>query len=262
MRRQQVICALPGRPGLLWPLLLLATGRSVAALADGGTLASRFLGHAHSLERALLQQRKPTQYRALGCWSTESLGEQVEYSHLRVVSVEECFGLCSQKAGTMYFGIAEGDECWCAAAVEGSEVIAAKCDKPCLGSSADKCGGISAASAFIMYDCSESTLGEPNTTVADERQKVLSSYAARRGTTCGQSAGNRIKVNGAATLVGSVDECKMACWTGNGGMQCAGFTYEEDTDKCTFHYDIEDGNAKKDVMTSTTACYFKVFKIQ
>mmetsp|Transcript_63044 Transcript_63044/g.138683 ORF Transcript_63044/g.138683 Transcript_63044/m.138683 type:complete len:263 (+) Transcript_63044:70-858(+) len=262
MRQQRVIA----RPLLLWPLLIatglpgaaaLSSRRAVAESggARAGASASHFLEHGNGLERTLHQERKPTQYRALGCWSTESLDKQVDYSNLRVVSVEECFGLCSQKAGAMYFGIAEGDKCWCAAAVEGSEeVLAAKCDKPCLGSSAEKCGGISAASAFIMYECSESTPDELNMT-----EKVLSSYAVRSGETCGQSAGNSMKVNGAATLVGSVDDCKIACWNGNGGMQCQGFTYDEDTSKCKFHYDVDDGDV---AMGETTACYFKVFKIE
>jgi len=91
--------------------------------------------------------------------------------------------------------------------------------------------------------------------VAEEREILLSSYGAFSDQTCGEAEGNSLVVGDASTLLGTLDECKLACWNGPGSMQCQGFTYDRESQRCAFHYDVLDGPVTKG---NRTDCYFKI----
>lgn len=95
---------------------------------------------------------------------------------------------------------------------------------------------------------------------AQERQTLLSSFAAFDGQTCGQAKENMLKIDDHATWKFSLDDCKLKCWgsgigAGKGAMQCHGFTYDWTKKTCTFHLDVLAGNI---IRKAKTACYFKL----
>jgi hypothetical protein len=92
----------------------------------------------------------------------------------------------------------------------------------------------------------EETLKE----VAAEQQKRKLFRVLREKRACGKV--HDISVNGATTLVGSLDECKLACGS---EKRCAMFTYDESVTKCSFGDDTSE-DAKSD---NALTCYMKTF---
>jgi antitoxin component of RelBE/YafQ-DinJ toxin-antitoxin module len=153
-----------------------------------------------------------------------------------------CFAACSMQRGMRYFGIANGDTCWCADHIKASETNFESCNRPCPGDESQTCGGTGAISSVsVMFDCQGNTAEQDADIAAEKRQKILSSYTSLAGQTCGQADDNQVQINGAPTQVGSVEECMMECMGGKGAVSCHGFTFDKVLSKCTFHYDVFSG---------------------
>merc|ERR1719421_931625 len=179
---------------------------------------------------------------------------KVAYTGARLVTTNECFVFCKTQEGTKYFGTTDGKSCWCAKLYDGPKMSQLQCNKPCAGDTTKMCGGIQTASVYVMFDCTPPTTAEKAAAAAEAKKKTLSSYATFKDQTCAQNDKNKLKVDGAFTKVGSVDDCKIACMKGGNSMQCHGFTYEKAGTKCTFHYDVLDGKVTKG---TGKECYFK-----
>ena len=212
----------------------------------------------HFLRRAS-NRVTPNGFTKVGCWDAGDFTGKLEYTGSRAMTHETCFSYCAgqhDKHGVGYFGIRNGKECWCAALYDGPEAPD-KCTVPCAGGGED-CGGPVQSSVFIMYHCvknAEDAAAVKAEQKADDtaaKEEVLRSYTVLPGQTCGQGHGaDNVKVAGAETLVGSPDDCKLAC---GDEINCGGFTYEEDVGRCIFHGDVHAGERAP---IDTSACFTK-----
>jgi len=217
---------------------------------------TRFLGRRGNATALVAADRarscvagKPTGYTASGCWKTTSVTGRIDYEGVRKMSADECFGFCQEKKGMQFFGTQKGEKCWCGTLHDGAKSEGGTaCDYPCTGAKDEMCGGIDAANVYVMYDCTPPTEEEKKAKAAKDRKEILDGYASFEGQTCGNADGNKLKVSQpdsvelSDTQVGSVEDCKMAC---HNSMECHGFTYEEGMQKCSFKYDVTDGDIKK-----------------
>lgn len=198
----------------------------------------------------------PTHYKSSGCWHATKVHDEIAYDGYHAMSVEECFAFCSMKEQRVnYFGLTEGTECWCGSIWDGQKLEDNKCDTKCDGNDLQTCGGIDATNVFVMFDCTEATDQERAEELASKNAELISSYGSFTEQTCGGAEGNNAEINRADTLIGSVDDCKLACWQGTGAETCHGFTYDEDQTRCSFHKDVLDGPVQTKVRTT---CYFKM----
>lgn len=198
---------------------------------------------------------RPTNYRESGCWKTSKVVDEIVYDGSSAMSIEECFAFCSFKKAAHYFGVSEGKKCWCGSIWHGDKKGAKSCDSTCDGNDLQKCGGIDATSVYVMYDCTVDSAEEKKAAQKEKTDELLNSFGAFTEQTCGQADESKTEVDGAESKVGSIDDCKLACWQAKGAETCHGFTYDEDSEKCTFHQDILDGDV---VYKPRTTCYFKM----
>jgi len=194
---------------------------------------------------------KPTSYSKSGCFKISKIHDKLDYTGARAVTVDGCFAFCQAKhnKAMQFFGVQNGNKCFCASLHEGTPME--KCDTPCAGDKEVMCGGVETASMYVMFDCTPPTPEEVAASKAEAEAKVLNAYAAFKRQSCGKSEGNGLSVNGSPTLVGSVEECKHACYD---SLECHGFTYETAVTKCTFHNDVLDGSVKKNKKID---CFYK-----
>jgi hypothetical protein len=81
-----------------------------------------------------------------------------------------------------------------------------------------------------------------------EKRKLFNVLREKRA--CGKV--HAVSVNGAQSLVGSLDECKLACGS---EKRCAMFTYDESMTRCLFTDDTDEAVKEDSGMT----CYIKTF---
>jgi hypothetical protein len=225
----------------------------------------------------------PNGYNHVGCFDTGSVLNKVEYNGARPVTPDQCFAFCADQAGMQspltkavdslqYFAV-EGDtsgsrsrKCWCAVGYKGPKVDGCgACPKDLHGSSesgswssgGDQCGGEGKASVFLLHHCvhgsedaaevkAEETLKK--VAAEQETRKLFNVFREKRA--CGKV--HSVSVDGASTLVGSLDECKLACGS---EKRCAMFTYDESVSRCLFTDDTDDDVKEDSAMT----CYIKTF---
>jgi len=126
-----------------------------------------------------------------------------------------------------------------------------KCNVPCAGDKDVMCGGAETTDMYVMFDCTPPTKEEKAAAAAEAEAKVMNAYAAFKRQSCGNSKGNTLNIAGSPTKVGSVEECKHACYE---SLECHGFTYDTAVTKCTFHNDVLDGEVKKNKKID---CFYK-----
>jgi hypothetical protein len=201
---------------------------------------------------------QPTDYVADRCMDAVEQYQYPEKTDSLGMSAEKCFAVCSMKRGMRYFGIADGKICWCAESIKAREVSFNSCDRPCPGKDTEMCGGTGAVSnVYVTFDCAH-TSDEDVEIAREKRDRIVSSYSTLGGQTCGQADGNQVSIDvgghDVPTLVGTPEECMIACMGGKGSIGCHGFTYDKALQRCLFHYDVLDGPSThgKDV-----TCYFK-----
>lgn len=261
---------------MVWPLsaalgfvLLIAHPHaSSARLASSGRRAPltpemdfpvfQFLRNkqVHARTGAWALKGVPTHYEASGCKKVNKVYDKIDNTAGSTsMSVSRCFAFCSSRKGVSYFGIAEGNKCWCGAAFDGADTDSSNCDKNCPGNPDQKCGGIIGTNVYVMIDCTNATAAEKAQEQHEKTQALLSSYGSWNGETCGQASDNVLQIDDKGSISGKLDTCKLACWLGKNAEQCHGFTYDSLQSKCTFHYDVSAGDVKK---SKTSACYFKM----
>lgn len=162
-----------------------------------------------------------------------------------------CFMHCAEENGAKYFGITKGGVCFCWDQKHGEEVSGKQCNAKCSGNLRETCGGDETASVFTMIDCKKT----PELHLASARARKLASlYESREGESCGQAKNNLCELNGSSRMLGTIDECKLACWDGKGADGCDGFTYNKVLKRCTFYKDVLDGETRK---KDGLQCFFK-----
>eukprot|EP00451_Oxyrrhis_marina_P003474 CAMPEP_0204273922 /NCGR_PEP_ID=MMETSP0468-20130131/24653_1 /ASSEMBLY_ACC=CAM_ASM_000383 /TAXON_ID=2969 /ORGANISM="Oxyrrhis marina" /LENGTH=254 /DNA_ID=CAMNT_0051250049 /DNA_START=27 /DNA_END=791 /DNA_ORIENTATION=+ len=201
----------------------------------------------------------PTHFNPVGCVEISEVVEKIETTDHNN-NVDKCFLFCNAKAGMDYFGVS-GSTCWCGHFYRGAEVARGKesvvCDARCPGRPKETCGGEAAANVYRMIECVHGVEGEKRKQQEEEayakakRQHLLDAFVLHDGMTCGQDEEAKIQVHGSETLVGSEDECKLACWD---AYKCGGFTYDRDMSRCIFLFDTLSGERKEG---RTNACYTK-----
>jgi len=221
------------------PLLLLLVGQASAE--------DKFLRRSSACVT-------PNGYTTSGCWETSEIVRERKYDGPRAMTVDTCFAFCNQAGNEVkYFGIAGGDKCWCAELFHGTEADE-KCTTPCAGGG-EGCGGPSLANVYIMYHCINNAEDQAAVDAEDaekaaaDRAKTIAGYIGMPEEACGQ--GDPVNVNAAETLVGSLDDCKLAC---GDSIECGGFTWEESMTRCVFHGDVDAG-PREDATGST--CFSK-----
>jgi len=169
------------------------------------------------------------------------------------MSPSRCFTKCKAETGMKYFGLRNGNVCFCAPVMPGADIRKSQCDRKCSGDDQEMCGGVAGAtSVYTMIDCEAASDKEVEADVEEDQNKLLTSYSMF-DTSCASSDDNLCEVNGSARLAGSIDECKVACWEGKGSETCHGFTYDDVKEECTFHQDVVASGMHK----SGQSCYFK-----
>lgn len=242
---------------------LLSAGRKPGALVFPTNLSAEMdLPVFHLLREqqarvgAWALKGTPTHYEATGCKKVKKVYHEVQNSYgSSSMSVSRCFAFCGKRKGLSYFGLTGGNECWCGAAIDATPMDASHCDTPCPGYAMDMCGGIVGTSVYQMIDCTKATKEEIAQEKAEKTKALLSSYGSFSDETCGQDKDNVVKLDNKGFISGKVDTCKLACWNAKGADVCHGFTYDEITSKCTFHYDVTAGPVTKN---PKAACYFKM----
>jgi len=195
----------------------------------------------------------PTDFVKSGCLKTSSFEGQPSLSQPLRMTIDRCFTFCQTKKGMTYFSLAKGKECFCTALSPGEHVDSKSCDVPCDGNEAEICGGVAGyTSTYTMIDCTPPTAEELAAEAEKKKQETLESYSSFTGQTCGQESPSFI--DGAETAVASSDDCKLMCANGRGAETCHGFTFQRDTEKCTFVQDVTDGPIKRE---SRMTCFFK-----
>lgn len=198
----------------------------------------------------------PTHYTPNGCKKINKVYGKVNNElGAASMSVGRCFAFCAKRKGLSYFGISNGNACWCGKAIDAAELGKAACDSPCPGNPSEMCGGIQGSSVYTMFDCTNATKEEIAEEKAEEKQALLTSYGSFSGETCGQDKNNILQLDGKGFISGSIDTCKIACWKAKGAEECHGFTYDALMSKCTFHYDVTAGPVSKNEKAS---CHFKM----
>lgn len=226
----------------------LDAGRQTALVSHNATTKAR-----------LCAAGVPTNFESSGCFKMRKVYQQVDQPAHQMTSPDKCFAFCSNKwvSGQSFFGLSEGNKCWCAKAFDGDSVVQKSCTKKCLGGTTELCGGIDSTEVFTVFDCSNTTTEEVEADAAARRQKEIDSYRVLKHQSCGKADDNVLAIDGEDATVGEVDECKVKCFNGSGSMQCHGFTFKASTSTCTFHYDVLGGKVTEDAGLD---CYFKAIR--
>jgi hypothetical protein len=225
-------------------------------------------------ERDLLEVQ-PNEFTEVGCFEPTAVAGKVQYSGAREVNPENCFSFCQSVAGaedpllavqhrTRYFAIEGGSKsCWCGTGYSGSNTTGCeKCSRPAGGALSTEeagCGRPGAASVYLMHFCAHSTADVEaarnestlKAAAADQANRKLF-HVLRKSQACSTVHSVKAGTPKAGTLVGSLDECKLAC---GAEVNCAMFTYEDDMSRCLFT-DALGGEGGND--TSKT-CWGKIF---
>jgi len=230
---------------------------------------------ALSLRVADLAEVKPNEFTEVGCFEPTAVAGKVEYSGAREITPESCFAFCQSVAGaedpllavqhrTRYFAIEGGSKgCWCGTTYSGSNATGCeKCARPAggaLSSESAGCGRPGAASVYLMHFCAQTAAdleaarneSALEAAAADQSNRKLFAVL-RKAQSCSTVHTVKAGKPKAETLVGSLDECKLAC---GAEVNCAMFTYEDDTSRCLFA-DSLGAEAKND---TTKTCWGKIF---
>jgi hypothetical protein len=193
--------------------------------------------------------KAPTDFIYSGC---ERSGEVKHgYTKSSGMTVSKCFNHCRKKEDIRYFGLTKGGVCFCSKLPIGVKADKKQCDTKCSGNQKEHCGGIGVANVYTLMSCDEPKSDH----LAMQRAQMLAGlYESLEGQSCGQTKNNAVEIAGSAKLLGTVNDCKLACWDGKGAKICHGFEYDTVVGRCKFVQDVSDGGVKK---SPSKTCYFK-----
>jgi hypothetical protein len=225
-----------------------------------------------------LAQVRPNEFTEVGCFEPTAVAGKVQYGGPREINPENCFAFCQSVAEkedpllavqhrTRYFAIEGGSKsCWCGTGYSGSNVTGCeKCSRPAGGALFTEeagCGGPGpqTASVYLMHFCAHTAVdleAAKNESAlkaagADQANRKLF-QVLRAGQPCSRVHKVQAGSPKAETLVGSLDECKLAC---GAEVNCAMFTYDTDMSRCLFTNSL----GIKEVANDTAkTCYGKIF---
>jgi hypothetical protein len=206
-------------------------------------------------------------YRSVGCWVPTKFDHKIEDTEPADAMVaSSCFIFCKEKHNEfvdflgMYFGITQGDKCWCASTYAGDEKTDS-CTTPCSGGGPG-CGGAEASDIYYMYEKNSTPVETmpgvidlvkdvaPESTKTSEQSavelakklphtaqhadfngdgvldahEITHAFHARFYVTHEGSTcgqGDLEKVGGQETMVASLTDCQMRCVL---SRSCGGFT--------------------------------------
>jgi hypothetical protein len=230
---------------------------------------------ALSLRLDDLAEVSPNEFTEVGCFEPSAVAGKKVYGGGRDITPENCFAFCQSVAKaedpllavqhrTRYFAIEGGSQaCWCGTGYSGSNTTGCEeCARPAGGALFTEkagCGRPGAASVYLMHFCAKTTedieAAKNESTLKDAAQDQANRKlfaVLREGQSCSGTHTITAGTPKAETLVGSLDECKLAC---GAEVNCAMFTYEEDTSRCLFTDAIGPG-AKN---ATGTTCWGKLF---
>jgi hypothetical protein len=237
-------------------------------------------------------------YRIVGCWIPKTFDDKIEDQEPAVaMTIDQCFIFCKQEKDKLvdflgaYFGITEGDKCWCASTY-GGEDTPDECTTPCSGGGPG-CGGSEASSIYYMYQTNPTNIEKlPEVTdlvkeVAPEATKISTDAAEDLASKLPRTAqhadfngdgvldaheithafgarffvfhesgtcgqANPVKAHGRATMVASLVDCQMTCVM---SRDCGGFTFDEGLRQCAFVGDVESGSVESG---NQYVCYARI----
>lgn len=116
---------------------------------------------------------KPTSYTKSGCFKISKIHAKLDYQGARAVTVDGCFSFCQakHKKGMQFFGVTNGNKCFCADLHEGTPMK--KCNTPCQGDKGVMCGGIDTVDMYVMFDCTPPTPEEKKSSQGRGRRRGL-----------------------------------------------------------------------------------------
>merc|ERR1719217_1206542 len=105
-------------------------------------------------------ERCPTGWWRVGCVK-DTQNDQKRWYHLSVpkedqepISVKVCATWCKNVTGTQFFGVENGDKCYCTPFFHDTNKGGnGACDLPCVGNNAEMCGGQYLTDIYQMHDC-------------------------------------------------------------------------------------------------------------
>jgi len=196
---------------------------------------------------------KPTDFLPSGCQQAQEVTDTYRLD-LGMTS-RKCFMYCRKKEDMKYFGVTGGGVCFCSVLPPGNAVEKKKCDLKCSGSPREICGGMHRVSTvYTMVSCDKKTAEEKGYLATARRVKLTKLYGSFSAQSCGQAKNNHAEIDGSTKMLGSPDECKVACFEGKGSEKCDGFSYNKVLGRCRFYKDALHGNPK---MKEGLTCYWK-----
>jgi len=196
---------------------------------------------------------KPTDFLPSGCQQAQEVTDT--YKLDLGMSSRACFMYCRKKEGTKYFGVTGGGVCFCSVLPPGRAVAKKECDLKCSGNPREICGGVNrVSSVYTMVNCDKKTDEEKGYLATAKRVKLTKLYGSFDAQSCGQAKNNHAEIDGSTKMLGSPDECKVACFEGKGAEKCDGFTYNKVLGRCRFFKDVLHGEHK---MKEGLTCYWK-----
>jgi len=178
-------------------------------------------------------------YSSRGCVRmTQVQGRRdIEAGH-HLMTPDFCFVSCKRYLrNSSFFGLYEGNKCWCGQSQESESLQDYTCDLPCEGRKDQTCGGRGehVMNVFHMFNCTTPSAWDVQQRNERYRQQRLDSFVRTLGRTCSRHVNNRVEVDGRFTMIGDVDACKLSC--AGDSLNCDGFTYDVLTNSCFFHED-------------------------
>eukprot|EP00747_Dinoflagellata_sp_TGD_P185925 gnl/TRDRNA2_/TRDRNA2_42719_c0_seq1.p1 gnl/TRDRNA2_/TRDRNA2_42719_c0~~gnl/TRDRNA2_/TRDRNA2_42719_c0_seq1.p1 ORF type:complete len:384 (+),score=80.89 gnl/TRDRNA2_/TRDRNA2_42719_c0_seq1:49-1200(+) len=80
--------------------------------------------------------------------------EHIDEKDRRSMTPEVCFDFCRAQPGMLYFGLAQGNECYCTPYYQMTDAgDKSQCDLACAGDEKRMCGGKKKSSMFEMHTC-------------------------------------------------------------------------------------------------------------
>lgn len=195
-----------------------------------------------------------TDFLASGCQEIGAVKD--EYTLQLGMNSIKCWLHCKKQVGVKYFGLTQGHKCFCSKLRPGASTSSERCNLKCSGSPKEHCGGKgNVASVYTMINCHERTAQEEGWLANAASLKLADQFGSFDGQSCAQERQGLCELNGSTKMVGTPYECKLACWEAKGSEKCDGFTYNSDTERCTFFQDVLDGKVKK---KSSLTCHWKM----
>lgn len=245
-------------------ILVVLVGARAAEGARGRRLLRSYSSTTACLEK---DGYKPAPYVESGCYQRTKVMGEIK-NDAGSMNIEECYTFCKgRQEKPEFFGLttppSNVTECWCAELFVGHEMPGTQCEKLCSGDPDKTCGGDVTSRVYTIFECRSGYGIDAQVAEIKQQSMANDAYELKKGQSCGKGKNdgdNLVKITPPGsnkpsdTLIGYENECKQACSLGHNSFSCQGFTFEEGLQRCTFHYDVTDGEVDID---TDKKCYSK-----